>query len=253
MSYQFYRAIFEYDGTDFFGWQLLPDKVTVSSVIISTFERKFGKSLKLYGASRTDAGVHARGQLTVLKTELSISPQKLCSVINSSLPNAILMKDCCSFDRKRHLFPKITGKLYSYKIFTKAPSPFYARFGYYPSFADSIDWQKFEEALNLFIGEHDFSAFCKSESDQKDVPAISRIKKIWLERSGRENSVTIFISGDGFYRHQIRRMLGAALDVARSSSFSLEKLKKTFVSRNSNNNFSKLPACGLTLEKVLVK
>jgi tRNA pseudouridine38-40 synthase len=249
---QTYKIIVAYDGTDFHGWQTQIKNITVQSTLKTSFENTFNKKAYIVAASRTDAGVHALGQVVRLKTEFNIKPEKLKTVWNRALPKSILIRSINKIDDYFNPFHKVDHKIYYYHLFLKRPLPIVSRYGWYYDFIDKVDFKKFEKALQIYVGEHDFASFCKQEKDFKK-PTIRKIDKISLKRFSKFNTIRIEIKGKSFLRFQIRRMIGYALDIARRSNLSLEDLKNILDNPNSEQKLVKAAANGLCLRKVVYK
>jgi tRNA pseudouridine38-40 synthase len=239
-----YKCTIAYDGTDFAGWQIQPQKKTVSSILQTTFKRVFKESIKIIGASRTDAGVHALGQITSFTTQLSISPEKMRWAWNRSLPDSIsiLSLEKVSDDfRPRN---NVLQKTYFYDVYTKRPLPFKARYGYYYPY--KLDEQKLKNALAIFVGKHDFTSFSSDQRTNK-VRTIDAIKLYPLSDG---EGYRIEIKGKSFLHCMIRRIVGACLKVAGDEKLSIDLLKKALAKKNPNQALPNAPAKGLLLYKI---
>ncbi|MBD3273224.1 tRNA pseudouridine(38-40) synthase TruA [Candidatus Dependentiae bacterium] len=248
----YYKIIVAYDGTDFHGWQQQPKDLTVHTCMQKAFEKTFNKKAELLAVSRTDSGVHALGQVVRLKAELEINPQKLKTIWNRALPKSILIRDIRKIDSDFHPFFNVDYKIYHYNLFLKEPLPFVSRYGWHYKFMDQVDLDKFEKALQLYIGKHDFASFCKLEKDNKKT-TIRTIDQITLKKISKFNMLRIEIKGKSFLRFQIRRMIGYALDISRRQDLSLEYLEKILKNPNPRQVLLKAAACGLCLRKVVYK
>ncbi len=245
-----YKIIVAYDGTDFHGWQIQPSDITVASVLQKTFKRSFKRELSLIGASRTDAGVHALGQTALIVSDLSVPVERIAHAWNNSLPSSVLVRSVQEVDPDFHIFANVESKTYYYHLFTARPLPHIARYGWFWKFIDQVDFEKFGRALKCFVGEHDFSSFCKTESHEKTVRMIRSIK---LEKFGRYGVVRVSVTAKGFLRYQIRRMVGAALDIARKKEFSVGFITKQLKFPSDQQEFTRAEGCGLCLRKIVYK
>ena len=107
-----YKIVVAYDGTDFHGWQSQKKETTVSSVLKESFNKAFGKDVKILGASRTDAGVHALGQVALVETDLELSTSEILHAWNNCLPNSVLIKTIDDSDRNFYPFANVEKKIY---------------------------------------------------------------------------------------------------------------------------------------------
>ncbi len=180
------KAIIAYDGTDFFGWQKQPEAVSISSTLEQTFSKVFGYQINLIGASRTDTGVHALEQVAMFKTELcDLDLNIIKSAWNNMLPKSILIRDLQVVPDEFHACFNVAQKTYYYHLFFKRPLPFLARYAWLYKFIDQVDLGKFENALNLYVGQHDFGSFCKVDAEDRD-PSIQFATQITQDERGEE-------------------------------------------------------------------
>ncbi|MFH0897956.1 MAG: tRNA pseudouridine(38-40) synthase TruA [bacterium] len=247
---QKYKIIIAYDGTDFHGWQIQPRDVTVSSCLQDTFKRVFGHSITLIGASRTDTGVHALGQVAQFHSELMITEGAMLDALNKALPKSIVIRRLEKVSDTFHPCCNVMQKTYYYHLFLKCPLPFVARYGWFYRFIDRVDFSKFEHCLQLYRGKHDFASFCKVEAEEnKDT--IRTIDSISMSKFPRWSIIRIEVKGQSFLRYQIRRMIGYALDVARRDSLSVNYLQDVMDSRDPQQKLLKADGSGLCLRKVI--
>jgi tRNA pseudouridine38-40 synthase len=169
---------------------------------------------------------------------------------NNNLPNSILIRSLESVDPGFHIFANVVSKTYYYHLFLERPLPCVARYGWFWKFIDTVDWEKFSEAMKLFVGKHDFRSFCKNEKDEETVRTISSIE---IKRFLRYKMVRIEITAKGFLRYQIRRMIGAALDVARKKEFDIAFLRKQLEVPSDQQEFVRAESSGLCLRKIVYK
>jgi len=243
-----YKIMVAYDGTDYKGWQVQPNAPTVCSALQDTFQRIFGRSIKLLGASRTDAGVHALGQVARFQTDLNLPASKILSIWNDGLPQDILIRKLQEVSTDFHPLRNVLQKTYYYHLFFKKPLPFVARYGWHYEFIDLVDLEKFNNALQFYIGEHDFSSFCKCDTEKSCVRTIDSIN---LQRFSRFGVLQITVKGKSFLRFQIRRMIGYALDVARRSDLSVNFIKEILDNPNPEQELLKAGGSGLCLRRII--
>ncbi|MFH1643884.1 MAG: tRNA pseudouridine(38-40) synthase TruA [bacterium] len=251
---QNYKMTVAYDGTDFYGWQVQPDKISICSTLQDCFLGVFKKKVKILGASRTDTGVHALGQVASFKTDLQIEPENLTKIWNDNLPKSILIK---KIEKVSDNFKPLVGvkqKTYYYHLFLKRPKPFVARYGWYYEFIDLVDLKKLKKALHFYIGEHDFKSFCKIEKGEKRDP-VKIIDSIKVDNKSEffhsEDILKITIKGKSFLRYQIRRMIGYALDVARRPEIPVNYIKNLLDNPNTKQKLLKADSMGLCLGEII--
>ncbi len=249
-----FKLVISYDGTDFCGWQVQPHGESVFSCIVKTFRAVFGREVVLVGPSRTDAGVHALGYVASAQTDLELDSKRLWKAWNAALPETIYIRSLEPVDEKFNPHHDIIKKIYYYHLFLKRPLPFAARFGWFYEFIDLIDREKFCEALSCFEGEHNFRAFCRIDPGEQ-IRTIRTVDKINVVELKKYGVLQVKFEARGFLRYQIRRMVGAVLEVARRPEVSLDYLRESFDSGKIVNNFLTLCASakGLCLKKIVYK
>lgn len=241
-----YCAVVAYDGTNYCGWQQQPDCPTVANTLEDVFFRVFGQHITLTGASRTDAGVHALGQTVRFGTTLFLDPRTMHRAWNAALPHDIYIRSLDYAPLGFHPQHDIIEKVYCYHIFTKKPLPHMVRFGYWHHFP--IDEKKFEEALDLFVGTHDFWSFCTEEDQERDFSCrISAIKVTYLRRY---HMIRVTVHGKRFLYRMVRRMIGSALAIASSKYQQPELIAKALLERMPREYFKTAPPEGLLLRKI---
>jgi tRNA pseudouridine38-40 synthase len=248
---QAYKIIVAYDGTDFHGWQVQPKDITITSSLQDAWFRIFNQKITLVGASRTDAGVHALGQVARFYADCppKLDEKTLQTLWNHHLPSSITIRSLCKAPQTFHPCTNVKQKTYHYVIFVKRPLPFIARYGLLYEFINDVDWGKFNKALQLYTGTHDFGSFCKIEDD--DITTIRTIDDISVKKYSQLGCLIITIKGPGFARFQIRRMVGYALDVARRPQLDLNYLADILKNPNPQQTLLKAKGCGLCLRKIV--
>ena len=126
-----YKIVIAYDGTDFYGWQIQPDRLSVTNVLVNTFFTVFGRSIKITGASRTDAGVHALGQVASFSTDLNIDPKRMAHAWTGLLPTSILIRKIEVVKQTFNPRAFVKQKTYYYHFFLRRPLPFIYPYGYF--------------------------------------------------------------------------------------------------------------------------
>jgi tRNA pseudouridine38-40 synthase len=247
-----FKLTIAYDGTDFHGWQIQPNQVSVQSTLIRTFEKKFRQPVFILGASRTDAGVHASGQVALMKTELNLAPEKIVKAWSESLPKSVVVLSAEKVGEDFHPMRGVSSKLYTYDLFTQRPLPHMARFGWHHKHIRLLNQVVFEKTLSLFQGKHDFRFFSKFCAEEGRNPNRS-VDMIKVERLTETQGYRISFVAKGFLRFQIRRMLGAAIAVGCWGKHCLQNI--TGALQGDERAAEKAPTfsaagCGLTLRKI---
>ncbi len=243
-----YKIIISYDGTDYCGWQWQSNGISINAVMRSTFARVFkqeDETFLLVGASRTDAGVHAQGQVVRLRTVLELSPDRLKKVWNDVLPSSIIIMHVECVDESFHPQHTIAYKVYEYTFFTEQPSFRVQRFGWH--LHKKVDMKRVQEALQLFIGTHDFAAFCKNTEDR---PTVLTIDSIAIQEVNDGGEWKIRVQGKSFLRHMIRRIVGACLWYGMYVKIPLTAITDALYHKKLCQTLPTAPAKGLCLKKI---
>jgi tRNA pseudouridine38-40 synthase len=245
---QNYKIIVAYDGTDYHGWQIQPEVTTITQVLQDKFKYAFKKDIKITGASRTDAGVHALGQVAQFMSDMSIAPDRLKWAWNNVLPEAIIIRSLEAVAPEFHPQRHVLYKTYYYHIFEQRPLPLCSRYGWYPK--KTINITKLQEALQVFVGTHDFRSFCTGYEQESTVRTIHRITITYIKRL---RAYRIEITGPGFLRYMIRRIVGAAVEIAATQTRNTHELITALDQKNPEQTFLTAPAQGLVLYKIKYK
>lgn len=243
-----YKIIIAYDGTDFQGWQHQINGLAIANRLQDNFERTFKSPVHIIGASRTDTGVHALGQVALVKTDLAITPGRLHDAWNKSLPSSIRIRSVSPCHEAFHPCFGVAQKTYWYMLFLGQPLPFVARYGWHYHFINRINIEKFNAALQLYAGTHDFGSFCKQETDRSTIRTIDTITLHSFKRWGM---LGIQIKGKSFLHFQIRRMLGYALDVACRPTMPVSHIQHLLDNPHPEQTLLKAGASGLCLRKIV--
>lgn len=241
-----YKIIIAYDGTNYAGWQIQPDKMSVAQQLQDTFLEVFHKPLILYGVSRTDAGVHAWGQVATFKTDLHLHANAMMQAWQACLPADIMIRDLVPVDTSYNPHAAILHKEYRYHFFQTQPSPFVQRYGWHVR--TSVDIQKLQECFQILVGTHDFRSFCTGDEHENTIRTIHTISVFW---SPEYQAYAISVQGPKFLRYMIRRIVGAAIFVASKPHRSPDLLKQALAEKNPKQTLPKAPAKGLMLYEVV--
>lgn len=244
-----YRLTVAYDGTDYWGWQQQPNGPTVACALEKAYKQAFGHDIRLLGASRTDAGVHALGQVARFFSPLSIDTTRLRNAWNGMLPPSIKIRSLERAADDFHPHKDVAYKVYFYHIFMRRPLPFMARYGSF--YARRFDPYALSSALRIFQGQHNFWTF-RAEGGSSPTD-ICTVKHLDVEIFKRFNMLRISVCGDRFLYHMVRRMVGAAMSVVLPPYHSTEEIREALAMQTSRNRFPTAPSQGLVLRRIVYK
>ena len=238
------KLIIEYDGKGFNGWQKQPDRLNIQGEIEKAIEEITGEKVDLTASGRTDAGVHSLGQTANFKTDSKSPTEKFAKAINSRLKKSIVIKSAEEVDEKFHSRYSVKSKTYRYIINnSENGTAIYRGLEYHVPM--KLDYEKMNEAIKYFIGEHDFKAFKASGTSSK-----SSVRKI-LDGSVRKEGerVIIEVTGTGFLYNMVRIISGTLLDVG-LGKIKPEDIPSIIESKDRTKAGKTLPAHGLYLLQV---
>jgi tRNA pseudouridine38-40 synthase len=204
-----YALVIAYDGTRFAGWQEQPANRTVAGVIKATYAQTFGHTCALVGASRTDAGVHALGQVASLRTDLVVDPKRLQFALQNALPSDIFLRAVGLARPGYHPHHNVLWKEYHYYVSQRRLLPGFAPFSAiypYPIDRDRLAW-----FVARYVGTYDFWSFGSSSSDEAGVETTCTLMHAEVVYMHQHGVYKIIFRGDRFIHHMVRRMVGAAL------------------------------------------
>lgn len=240
-----YKITVAYDGTHYHGWQSQKDTLTIVGVLQARFKSVFNKDISLFGASRTDAGVHALGQVALLQTDLDGEIKNLQNAWNAKLPKDILIRSLFEANSLFHPQRNVISKTYWYHFFIKRPLPFCAPYGWY--IYKELNLSKLQDCLNLFVGTHDFRSFCTGYERENTTRTIDSLRLSFIPHY---RSFRIEVKGPGFLRYMLRRIIGASILIA-STQRSPQEILHALEQKNPEQHFLTAPAHGLLLRKIL--
>jgi tRNA pseudouridine38-40 synthase len=238
------KLVMEYDGTNYCGWQRQNNAESIQQKVEEAIQRATGAFSKVIGASRTDAGVHAKEFVCNFFTDSTIPSDNLKMVLNSFLPKDIVIVESKEVDKEFHSRYGSVGKKYIYTVLNASHRPAIER-NYVYYFNRHLDIEKMKKASKYFLGTHDFSAFKKKGSSVKT--SIRTIKELDIDKS--EDYIKFSIIGDGFLYNMVRIIVGTLLEVG-VGRFKPEDIVDIINSKDRSRAGKSVSACGLTLEKV---
>ena len=238
------KLIVAYDGTDYCGWQIQPNGITVEEVLNRALSRLTGEEIRVIGASRTDAGVHARGNIAVLDTASTIPAERFAYAVNPLLPEDIVVVKSEEVPQAWHPRYQNSVKTYEYRILNREmPDPLKRKYTWHVSFPLDID--KMREAAEHLKGQHDFRSFCSVHTAVKST--VRTIYTLDIVKSGDE--IIIRISGNGFLYNMVRIIAGTLAEVGRGFR-TPEDVRDLLTAKEREQAGATAPPQGLTLIRI---
>jgi tRNA pseudouridine38-40 synthase len=244
------KLTIQYDGTDFHGWQMQGELRTVQGELARALSLIEGRPVVVHGSGRTDAGVHAEGQVASVQLQRTITAEKLRAAINGNIGKDVRVLAAKIVDDEFHARYSALEKTYLYR-FVNGPvvSPFWLRYAHHD--AREFDLERMKDCAKLFTGTHDWTAFSAAQSDSENkVRTLTRLTIVsrWDERA-RCDIVEMTVTAEGFLRYMVRSIAGTLMAVGRG------EMDEQLVLRALNEGDRSLvaataPACGLTLVSV---
>ena len=232
-----------YDGTNYHGWQLQPNVVTIESVLNEKLSGLLKEEIRVIGASRTDTGVHALGNIAVFDTAARMPAEKISYALNQRLPEDIRIQESREVPPTFHPRHQASKKTYEYKILNREfPVPlyrFYTHFTYVP-----LDVAQMQKAASYLAGEHDFKSFCSEHTAVETT--VRMLYEITVEKAG--DLITIRVTGSGFLYNMVRIIAGTLIEAGKGR-LAPESLPDILNARDRAKAGPTAPACGLTLVK----
>lgn len=253
-----------YDGTNYHGWQIQPNGETIEGILNRCLSELMGETIEVIGASRTDSGVHAMGNVAVFDTESMIPADKISYALNRSLPEDIRVRKSEEVAGSFHPRHCASRKTYEYRIYC-APFPMpvkrlYSHFTYVP-----LDIALMEQAAQYLVGTHDFKSFCSVQAQVETTVRQIDAVEVWEERcrtasgsrahavgdegsrgaeEGRE--IVIRVTGRGFLYNMVRIIAGTLMEVGRGH-IPPREMERILEAKDRQAAGPTAPACGLTL------
>lgn len=238
------KLIIEYDGTNYSGWQIQNNAITIEQVLEDNLKFITGEYIKVIGSSRTDAGVHARGFVGNFLTDSKIPPDRFRNVLNSNLPEDIVILSSKEVELSFNARFNSKGKTYSYTVLNTQQRPALGR-NYVYHFRKNLDIALMIEASKEFIGTHDFAAFKSSGGNTKTT--VRTVSSLDVEKQG--DYIIFTITGDGFLYNMVRIIIGTLIEVG-LNRINPKSIKDILLSKDRRMSGPCLPPSGLCLEKV---
>lgn len=235
------KLVVSYDGTAYCGWQLQPNGITIEEVLNRALSELLKESIQVIGASRTDSGVHAMGNVAVFDTESRIPGDKICFALNQRLPEDIRIQESEEVALTFHPRKANCVKTYEYKILNrKIDSPLQRLYSHFCYF--SLDVEKMQKAAAYLVGEHDFKSFCTVRTQAEET-----VRTIYsLDVTKQDDMITIRISGSGFLYNMVRIITGTLVKIG-MGVYPPEKMEEILEAKDRGAAGPTIPARGLTL------
>lgn len=255
---QNWKLILSYDGADYFGWQVQPERPTIQGELSDAIERVTAERVLPQGSGRTDAGVHARAQVASFFLRAPIPPENLHRALNRTLPESIRVLRVEKAPPEFHARHSAKARTYEYRIFRgEVCPPWTVRFAW------ALNWplnpNAMHEAAALVVGTHDFTSFAASDPDlaarRAELRADEQVRQgpvrtIFESAWSREYDLLIYrVRGDGFLHHMVRNLIGTFIEVGRGTIAPTE-LTRILEARDRTQAGPTAPARGLFLDSV---
>ena len=234
-----------YDGTRYRGWQRLPGKDdTIQGKLETTLSRILGETIDISGIGRTDAGVHAKGQVANFHCESRLPAEEILVQLRRYLPEDIGIYSCREVSQRFHARLNAREKTYRYRIWNSdTPCVFQRR--YVTVMPEPLNLEDMRKAADLLCGQHDFSAFCGNAKMKKST--VRFLRSVQIEQNGEE--IHLCFTGNGFLHNMVRILVGTLVEVGRGER-SIQNIPSLFGGKRAEAGFL-APPQGLCLEEVM--
>ena len=248
---RYFKLTIAYDGTDFHGWQIQANKPTVQGELVSVLRRLTQADVQLHGAGRTDAGVHALGQVGSFRTQSALSAEEFQRALNALLPPTIRIVTAEETGPDFNARWSAKGKVYRYRIYRgKVVPP--AVWRYVLHYPFPLDEEAMKVAAARFVGVHDFAAFAASTGSEDDDRERNMVREVFtteLQRAEDGEELWFTVCGRSFLRYMVRKMVGTLLEVGRGK-LTVEDIDRIFELRDRSKSGPTVPAQGLWMVSV---
>lgn len=250
-SMRHFKLIIAYDGTDFHGWQIQSGKPTIQGEIVSVLCRLTQENIQLFGSGRTDAGVHALGQVASFRTQSALSPEEFQRALNALLPPTIRIVCSEETGPDFHARWSARAKTYHYRLYRgRVVPPMLWRYVLHYSFP--LDEDRMRVGASRLVGTHDFAAFAASTGSEDDDRERSTIREVYsadLSRSPNNEELVFTVRGRSFLRYMVRKMVGTLLDIGRGR-LAPEDIERLYESKDRSKSGPTVPPQGLCMVSV---
>ena len=238
------KIVVAYDGTNYCGWQVQPNGLSVQEVLEKHLSDLLGEEIRITGASRTDAGVHAFGQVANFHLDTELTDGELKKYLNRYLPEDVVVLSCEEAPERFHARLNATGKTYRYRIWNgTVRNVFDRRFVW--QIEEPLDLEAMKEAAQALVGRHDFASFTSAKSKKKST--VRTVSEIGIRKEGGE--VVLTFTGDGFLYHMVRILTGTLVEAGLGKR-PADGMERILAAKNRQEAGMLAPACGLALMEV---
>ena len=248
---RYFKLTIAYDGTDFHGWQIQSEKPTIQGEIVNVLRRLTQEHVYLHGAGRTDAGVHALGQVGSFRTQSALSAEEFQRALNALLPQTIRIVASEEVGPDFDARWSSRGKIYRYRIYRgKVVPPMIWRYVLHYPFP--LDEEAMLDAAARFAGTHDFASFAASTGSEEDDKERSTEREIFsteLARTADGEELVFTVRGRSFLRYMVRKMVGTLLDVGRGR-LKPHDIDRLYELRDRSKSGPTVPPQGLVMVEV---
>jgi len=243
------KLVLAYDGTEFSGWQVQPDAATIQGTLASAIGRVTSEKVLPQGSGRTDAGVHALGQVASFVTRSPIPPENLVVALNDVLPSTIRVLEAAEVPAEFHARKSARAKTYRYRMYRGAICPpFLARYVWHYPYP--LDEDQMRQVAPLILGQHDFTSFAAVDPEQGSDADASNLRQIFCSRWERQGDEFVYtVRGNGFLHHMVRNLVGTFLLVGKGT-LKASDLARIIAARSRSAAGATAPAGGLCLVSV---
>lgn len=247
-----FKLTIAYDGTDFHGWQMQSGKPTIQGEIVGVLRRITQENVQVHGAGRTDAGVHALGQVASFRTQSVLCAAEFQRALNALLPPSIRIVGAEEVGPDFHARWSAIGKIYRYRLYRgKVVPPAIWHFVLHYPFP--LDEDAMRLAASRFVGPHDFAAFAASTGSEDDDRERSTTREIYssdISRSGDSEELVYTVRGRSFLRYMVRKMVGTLLEVGRGRMVP-DDILRLYQLRDRAKSGPTVPPQGLCMVEVM--
>ena len=235
------KLVVAYDGTNYKGWQVQPNGITIEEVLNRKLTDLLGEPIVVMGASRTDSGVHSLGNVAIFDTNTRMPAEKISFALNQRLPEDIVVQDSCEVPWDWHPRYQNSRKTYEYRILNRTFRMPNRRFDTY-FYHHPLDVEKMQQAASYLVGEHDFKSFCTVGAQVETT-----VRTIYdLTVTKEEDVIKIRVTGNGFLYNMVRILAGTLISVGIHER-EPEDMTRVLAACDRTKAGSTAPACGLTM------
>lgn len=239
-----YKLVICYDGTRYFGWERQPGKDTIQGKLEAVLSRMTNSEVEVFGAGRTDAGVHAKAMVASTHLETPLSPEEVRDYLNRYLPEDICVDEVSIASDRFHARYNAAGKLYTYTCFCGATKPVFNR-KYLTVLEEAPNLEAMKKAASYLVGSHDYKAFCGNPKFKKSTVRV--VDSIEIARKG--SLLTMKFHGTGFLQNMVRIMTGTLLEVGKGK-IPPDRIPEILASLDRQQAGPTAPPQGLCLTRV---